>query len=33
MDITRRTVFKVLAAASALPLFNIGCANFGIRRG
>ena len=32
MDITRRTVFKGLAAASSLPLFNIGCAGFGASR-
>ena len=29
MDITRRSAFKGLLAASALPLFNIGCAGFG----
>ena len=32
MDITRRTVFKGLAAASSLSLFNIGCAGFGTSR-
>ena len=29
MDIARRTAFKGLLAASALPLFNIGYAGFG----
>ena len=32
MNITRRTAFKGLLAAGALPLFNIGCANFGMSR-
>ena len=32
MKITRRTAFKGLAAVGALPLFNIGCANFGMSR-
>ena len=32
MDITRKTAFKGLVAASSLPLFNIGCANFGMSR-
>lgn len=32
MDITRRTAFKGLLAASSLSLFNIGCANFGMSR-
>ena len=32
MKITRRTAFKGLAALGALPLFNIGCANFGMSR-
>ena len=32
MDISRRTVFKGLAATSALPLFNMGCAGFGASR-
>ena len=32
MNIARRTVFKGLAATSALPLFNIGCAGFGTGR-
>ena len=29
MHITRRTMFKRVAAASTLPLFNVGCAGFG----
>ena len=32
MSIARRTVFKGLAATLVLPLFNIGCANFGMSR-
>ncbi len=32
MKTTRRTFFKGLAVAGALPLFNIGCANFGMSR-
>ncbi|MBQ6327394.1 MAG: Gfo/Idh/MocA family oxidoreductase, partial [Kiritimatiellae bacterium] len=32
MDVTRRNVFKGLAAAASLPLFNIGCAGFGTSR-
>ncbi len=32
MNVTRRTAFKGFLAASALPLFNIGCANFGMSR-
>ena len=29
MDMTRRTAIRGMAAAGALPLFNIGCAGFG----
>ena len=32
MNISRRTVFKGMVAAGALPLFNIGCAGFGVSR-
>lgn len=32
MNTTRRNVFKGLAAAGAMPLFNIGCAGFGMSR-
>ena len=32
MNTTRRTIFKGLLAAGALPLFNIGCAGFGLSR-
>ena len=32
MKTSRRTLLKGLAAAGALPLFNIGCANFGASR-
>ncbi len=32
MNATRRSVFKGLVAAGALPLFNIGCAGFGRSR-
>ena len=32
MNITRRGVFKGMAAASSLSLFNIGCAGFGTSR-
>ena len=32
MKVTRRVVFKGLLATSSLPLFNIGCAGFGMSR-
>ena len=32
MAITRRNLFKGAAVAGAMPLFNIGCANFGLSR-
>ena len=32
MNTTRRSVFKGMVAAGALPLFNIGCAGFGRSR-
>ena len=32
MNLNRRSFFKGMAAAGALPLFNIGCAGFGLSR-
>ena len=32
MDTTRRSVFKGMIAAGTLPIFNIGCAGFGLSR-
>ena len=32
MNINRRNLFKGMVAASALPLFNVGCAGFGLSR-
>ena len=32
MNINRRDLFKGMVAASALPLFNVGCAGFGLSR-
>ena len=32
MNVNRRNLFKGMVAASALPLFNVGCAGFGLSR-